>query len=111
MTLKDTIVIYIFKIIKWEFFTSKAGQDFLRINFWLSNENEEFEEMQVFLVEENGDIHSSFNNFVDQFRQHTELKDDITLDDFIGESGTCYIHTYSYYGKTYRKIMITSLGE
>ncbi|MGE8052878.1 hypothetical protein ACQKOD_02740 [Bacillus mycoides] len=79
--------------------------------FWLSNENEEFEETQVFLVEENGDIHSSFTDFVDQFKQFIELKDDITFDDFIGETGTCYIHTYNHYLKKYRKIMITGLEE
>lgn len=100
-----------FEITKYDFFTSRAGQEFLRLYFWLSNENEEFEHTQVFLVEENGDIHSSFNDFVDQFRQFIELKDDITFDDFIGESGSCYIHDYNHHGNNYRKIMITELGE
>ena len=100
-----------FKIIKYDFFTSRAGQEFLRMYFWLSNENEAYEETQVFLVEENGDIHSSFNDFVDQFRQYIELKDDITFADFIGESGTCYINNYNHYGKIYRKIVITDLDE
>ncbi|WP_223553879.1 hypothetical protein [Lysinibacillus sphaericus] len=102
-------VIMHFVISKYEFFTSRSGQEFLRFVFILSNENESYEEDQIFLVEDNGDIHPSFNEFVEQFNRFIELKDNITFGDFIGEKGTCYMEPYNHYGKIYRKIKIISL--
>jgi|SRR5699024_2397618 len=98
-----------FEIINYSFFESRSNKHFLRFTFLLSNENEEFEKDQIFLIEDDGDFHKSFYDFIDQFACLVELKDDLALDDFIGEKGTCYLKNSLFNGKIYRNIKIKSL--
>lgn len=104
-------VIYQFKIVRYDVFQSKNGKNFLRFVFFLFYENEQFEEEQVFLLDENGNPNWSFYRFLDQFSRYGELKDTIVAEDFIGERGTCYIEFAHRNGRIHRNIQLTSLED
>lgn len=104
------VVVYHFEIIRQEIFTSYNKQQFLKYVFKLTNENEEYEEDQMFLLNDEGHIHSSFYDFIDQFRQFGEVNDDFNVEDLVSEKGTCYFETNHSRGKTYKKIVLTSWG-
>lgn len=104
-------VIYKFVIDRYEIFTSNYGQDFLKFVFSLSNENEVFEESQIFPIDTRDYCSPRFEEFVEQFSEFCQLSDDNTFDDFIGEKGECYIDPFYYNGRTYRKLIITALED
>lgn len=104
-------VIYRFVIERYEIFTSKYGRDYLKFVFLLSNENETFEEDQIFPIGLSNNYSPRFEEFVKQFSQFCELTDDNTFNDFIGEKGECYIDLSHYNGRTYRKLIITALED
>lgn len=100
-----------FEIIHQEIFKSNSQQQFLKYVFKLTNENEEYEEDQMFLLDYEGYIHSSFYDFIDQFRQFGDVNEDFSVEDLIGEKGTCYFESHHSNGKTYKKIVLTSWGN
>ncbi len=101
-------VLYNFQIIKYEVFQSRSYQRYLKLIFYLSNENESFEIDQLFELYDDDSAHPAYYRLLDQFRQFGEVKNDVTVEDLIGERGTCYVkHNYSN-GKTYQQIILTS---
>lgn len=102
-------VIYSFKIDRYEILTSRENRQFLKLIFCLSNENESFEQDQLFELYEDGSIHDSYYQFIDQFRQFGEVNDVVYVEDLIGEKGTCYIKGNIY--SPYRKVILTSWEE
>lgn len=102
-------VIYSFKIDRYEVLTARENRRFLKIVLNLFNENENFEQDQVFELYEDDSVHDSFYQFVDQFRQFGEVKDEIYVEDLIGEKGTCYIKRNKF--NHYAKIILTSWEE
>lgn len=97
-----------FEIIHQEIFTSNRQQQFLKYTFKLSNENGEYQEDQMFLLDDEGYIHSSFYDLIDQFRQFGEVNENFNVEDLVGEKGTCYFESHHSNGKVYKKIVLTS---
>lgn len=100
--------IYNVIIDRYEVFSSFTYRSYLKLICHLWNENESFEIDQVFELYDDGSVHQSFYEFVDQFRQFGEVKDDVTVEDLIGEKGTCTIKHHFSNGKVYQKIVLTS---
>lgn len=105
---KPLVVEYSFKIRGYEFFYSRQSQRFLRIIFDVFNENESFDTEQIFMIYDDGTIHQSYYDFVNQFRAFGDVIDDVHPEDLINEQGTCYFEYRYSNGKTYQKIILTS---
>ena len=99
---------YVFQINRYEVITSRTSQRYLKLIFHVWNENENFEIDQLYMLYDDNSVHSSFYDFIDQFRQFGEIKDEIYVEDLIGERGTCYFKSNYSHGKTYKKIVLTS---
>lgn len=99
---------YDFVIDRYEVLTSRKSQRFLKLVFKVWNENEDFEIDQLYMLYEDDSAHSSYYNFVEQFRQFGEIEEEFTVDDLIGERGTCYFKSNFSGGKVYKKIVLTS---
>lgn len=102
-------MIYSFKIDRYEILTSQENRRFLKLVFYLFNENENFEQDQLFELYEDDTVHDSFFQFIDQFLQFGEVNDEVYVEDLIGEKGTCYIKRNKF--NHYAKIILTSWGE
>ena len=98
-------VSYAFKIIRYEIFIARTAQRYLKLVFQLWNENESFEVDQIYELYDDDSAHPAYYRFLDQFRQFGEIKDDVTVEDLIGEKGTCYIKHNSSHGKVYQQII------
>lgn len=104
------LVIYQFEIIGFKTFRVKSNQyNVVKFLFSLSNEWENFEEEQVFSYDDNMNLTKRYDEFLQQFSNFVELKDDIEFEDFVGEKGTCHIINIHQHLKVYRKIIINSL--
>ncbi|HFJ9328944.1 TPA: hypothetical protein ACGW5B_002279 [Bacillus paranthracis] len=107
---KVDLVIYRFEIIRFETFRVKSNQyNIVKFLFLLSNEHESFEEEQIFSYDDDMGFTKRYDEFLQQFANFVELKDDIEFEDFVGEKGTCHIINVYENLKVYRKIMINSL--
>lgn len=99
---------YAFQIDRYEVITARTSQRFLKLVFKVWNENEDFEIDQLYMLYDDNSAHSSFYDFTNQFRQFGEVKDEILVQDLIGERGTCYFKNNFSNGKVYQKIVLTS---
>lgn len=99
---------YSFVIDRYEVFTSRSNQQYLKLVFQLWNENEEFEKDQLYQLDGNGGIHPSFYEFVNQFSKFGEVIEEFGIEDLIGERGTCHIKSNFSKGRIYHKISLTS---
>jgi len=101
-------VVYSFAIDRYEVFTSRSYQRYLKLIVQLWNENEGFEMDQLYELNDDDSVHLSFYRFVDQFRQFGEVNDEVYVDDLIGERGTCQIKYNYSHSRSYPKIVLTS---
>lgn len=99
---------YDFAINRFEIITSHKAQRFLKLVFNVSNENENFDEDQLYLLDEDDNPHSSYYEFIEQLSQFEEIEDNHTVEDLIGKKGTCYFKSNFSGGKVYKKIVVTS---
>ena len=82
------LVIYRFEIIRFETFRVKSNQyNIVKFLFLLSNEHESFEEEQIFSYDDDMGFTKRYDEFLQQFANFVELKDDIEFEDFVGEKG------------------------
>lgn len=104
--------IYHFEIVNCDTFPSK-NKDFYYVKFIFALENGtgNYQVEQVFSFKGEYAPSKRLDEFFSQFMYFIELNETFSLEDFVGEKGTCFIEPVNANYQTYYKIIITSLEE